>query len=506
MNKITQSLDLRQSQSLVMTPQLQQAIKLLQLNNMELSEFIEEELERNPLLEKDDTPLDSDGESPSDSIDSAAANSTGDDNSAVSNDRNREGDESDFASGSHDDMGDTGGAESDFDAGVAAIGAGGSSKFDDPELSFENRLTEEKSLREYLQDQLYLSVDDGRDRMIGAMMIDQLDENGYLRDTPLELAEKFGCKAERVERLLQICRGFDPTGVFAADLKDCLALQLEERGTLDTYMRTLLDNLELIARFEHKKLADLCGVNETFLGDMIGELRACNPKPAAQFEHLVVQTAIPDVLMKRLPRNLGGGWRVELNHETLPRVLINQDYYAEIKSASGNDKASKEYITTQMNNASWLIKAMDQRAKTILRVASEIIEEQDAFFNYGIEFLRPMKLADIAEKIDMHESTVSRVTTNKYIGTPRGIFELKFFFTTGVGGEDGGLAHSSEAIKAKIKNLIDAENPKKILSDDKIVELLKAEGIDIARRTVAKYREAMHIGSSVERRRQKAFK
>ncbi|MFP4314065.1 MAG: RNA polymerase factor sigma-54, partial [Alphaproteobacteria bacterium] len=312
-----------------------------------------------------------------------------------------------------------------------------------------------------------------------------------------------GCKEERIERLLDKMKGFDPTGIFASGLSECLALQLEEKGSLDTYMRTLLDNLDMIANYEHKKLADLIDVNETYLADMIEEIRALNPKPASEFEHLVVQTAVPDVLMKRLPKNLGGGWRVELNYETLPKVLINQEYYAEIKEASGKDKASKEYITQQMNNASWLVKAMDQRAKTILKVASEIIEEQDAFFNYGIEFLRPMKLSDIAEKIDMHESTVSRVTTNKYIGTPRGLFELKFFFTTGVGGDDGGLAHSSESIKARIKGLIDAEDPKKILSDDKLVELLKSEGIDVARRTVAKYREAMHIGSSVQRRKQK---
>lgn len=350
---------------------------------------------------------------------------------------------------------------SDFDSGTAEIGSGGSSKFEDPDYSFENRLADEKTLREHLQEQLFLAFDDARDRMIGAMLIDQLDENGWLRADTDELAEKLGCKAERIERLLSKMKGFDPTGIFASGLPECLALQLEEKGTLDTYMRTLLDNLDMLANYEHKKLAELCGVNETYLNDMIAEIRECNPKPASEFDHLVVQTAIPDVLMKRRPKNLGGGWRVELNHETLPRVLINQEYYAEIKSAAGSDKASKEYITTQMNNASWLVKAMDQRAKTILKVASEIIEEQDAFFNYGIEYLRPMKLTDIAEKIDMHESTVSRVTTNKYIGTPRGLFELKFFFTTALGGEDGGMAHSAQSVKARIKTMIDEEDPKK---------------------------------------------
>ena len=484
MNKPTQSLDLRQSQNLVMTPQLQQAIKLLQLNNMELNEFIEEELERNPLLEKDTGS--------NESNDDTGASETA--SSSTEKDSMDEAYESTYESSA---------SAGDFDSGTAVIGAGGSSKFEDPDYSFENRLADEKTLREHLQEQLFLAFDDARDRMIGAMLIDQLDENGWLRADTDELAEKLGCKAERIERLLSKMKGFDPTGIFASGLAECLALQLEEKGTLDTYMRTLLDNLDMLADYEHKKLADLCGVNETYLSDMIAEIRECNPKPAGEFEHLVVQTAIPDVLMKRRPKNLGGGWRVELNHETLPRVLINQDYYAEIKDAAGSDKASKEYITTQMNNASWLVKAMDQRAKTILKVASEIIEEQDAFFNYGIEFLRPMKLSDIAEKIDMHESTVSRVTTNKYIGTPRGLFELKFFFTTALGGDDGGMAHSAQSVKARIKTMIDEEDPKKILSDDKLVEMLKAENIDIARRTVAKYREAMHIGSSVQRRKQK---
>jgi RNA polymerase sigma-54 factor len=296
-------------------------------------------------------------------------------------------------------------------------------------------------------------------------------------------------------------KGFDPTGIFAADLAECMALQLEERGQLDEPMRTLLENLNMIADHDFKALADKCGVNETYLQDMLGEIRSLNPKPAAEFDHLVVQTAIPDVLMKRLPKNLGGGWRVELNTETLPRVLVNNEYYTEV-AKSATQKKDKEYLSTQLQNANWLIRAMDQRAQTILKVAAEIIEQQDAFFNYGIEFLKPLKLSDIAEEIDMHESTVSRVTTNKYIGTPRGIFELKYFFSTALVSEDG-TSHSSEAIKARIKALVDAEDPKKILSDDKIVDLLKGEGIDLARRTVAKYREALHIGSSVERRKAK---
>jgi len=214
-----------------------------------------------------------------------------------------------------------------------------------------------------------------------------------------------------------------------------------------------------------------------------------------------VQTAIPDVLMKRLPKNVGGGWRVELNNETLPKVLVNQSYFTEV-SKGATQKKDKEYLTSQLNSANWLVRALDQRAQTILKTAAEIIEQQDAFFNYGIEFLRPLTLKDIAEVIGMHESTVSRVTTNKFIGTPRGIFELKFFFSTAIESEDGST-HSAESVKSRIKTTIDAEDPKKVLSDDKIVDLLKADGIDLARRTVAKYREGMNIPSSVLRRRQK---
>lgn len=464
-----------------MTPQLQQAIKMLQLNNIELSEAIEEELAQNPLLEKDERLPE--GESDASMSDPREAR----------DDIDRDFDEvwQDNTSGS-----------GDFDAGAMQAGSGGNMKFELADDSFENRMSEDKTLRQHLNDQLNMACSDPRDRMIGALLIDRLDESGYLRGDHAKIAEQLGCKPERMEGLLNILRGFDPTGVFAADLADCMALQLEERGALDEPMRKLLDNIELLGKYEHKKLCDVCGVNETYLKEMIEEIRTLNPRPASDFDHLVVQTAIPDVLMRKIPSTLGGGWRVELNTETLPRVLVNNEYY-KVVSSRANSKQDKEYLNNQLASANWIVRALDQRAQTILKVAGEIIEEQDAFFNYGIEFLKPLKLKDIAEKIEMHESTVSRVTTNKYIGTPRGLFELKFFFSTGVGGEDGGIAHSSQAIKARIKSLIDDENPKKILSDDKLVTLLKSEGIDVARRTVAKYREALGYGSSVQRRREK---
>lgn len=453
-----------------MTPQLQQAIKLLQLNNHEIAEFIEEEIAQNPLLEKaekDPDQSNSDAEAPVSEVETP---------------------------------------REDFDAGsaMADMGAGGNTSFDKLDNAFENSMSRPETLREHLIEQLHLAFDDARDEMIGALLIDQLDEAGYLRSTPEELIEKLGCSPERLDRMLKKMRGFDPTGIFAYDLKDCLGLQLEEKGQLDTPTKILLDNLNMLADHDLKGLAEKCDVNETYLQDMIGDIKALNPKPAGDFDHVVVQTAIPDVLMKKQPKNLGGGWRIELNNDTLPKVLVNNEYYTHVLGTA-TQKKDKEYLSQQLSSASWLVKALDQRAQTILKVAAEIVEQQDGFFNYGIEFLKPLTLKDIAEVIEMHESTVSRVTNNKFIGTPRGIFELKYFFSTALVSEDG-TSHSSTSIQARIQTLIDEEDPLKVLSDDKIVDLLKAEGIDLARRTVAKYREGLHIPSSVQRRKQKKNK
>jgi RNA polymerase sigma-54 factor len=481
MSNVSQRLDLRHSQNLVMTPQLQQAIKLLQLNNMELAEFVEGELAQNPLLEKA-TPDDEGPEAPAEKNES--------DEIQAEFDQNWTGNEAEAN------------AQQDFDAGssMAMVGAGGSRSFDSIDESFENRMSREKTLREHLLEQLHITFDDPRDRMIGALLIDRLDETGYLRHDPAEIAENLGCKPERLQSILARMKGFDPTGIFARDLRECLALQLAEQNKLDAPMEILLDHLNLLANHDHATLAQKCCVNATYLQDMVADIRALNPRPAADFEKLVVQTAIPDVLMKRLPKTMGGGWRVELNSETLPRVLVNQEYYTEV-SGIAKAKQDKEYLSQQLQSASWLVKAMDQRAKTILKVAGEIVEMQDGFFLYGVEFLKPMTLKDIAEKIGMHESTVSRVTSNKYIGTPRGIFELKYFFSTALG--EGAGAHSSESVRARIKAMVESESADDILSDDAIVDALTRDGIDIARRTVAKYREAMHIPSSVQRRRLK---
>lgn len=473
MSNINQRLDLRQSQNLVMTPQLQQAIKLLQLNNVELAEYIESEIAQNPLLEKQ--PTEAESEAPDAPAPKEETDNVKDDfDSAYSG---------------------------DFDAGTAQIGAGGNSNFDNLEDMNDDSLHQTQTLREHLVEQLNMAFEDPRDVMIGAMMIDMVDEAGYMREAYDDVAAKLGCDVTRIESLIAKMKTFSPSGVFARDLKECLSLQLEDQGKLDKPMSILLDNLHLLAGHSLDELAKKCDVNGLYLLDMIGDIKSLNPKPASKFDHMVVQTAIPDVLMKKLPKNVGGGWRVELNSETLPRVLVNNEYFTQV-SQGAKDKKDREYITTQLSNANWLVKSLDQRAQTILKVASEIVEQQDAFFNFGIEFLRPLTLKDIAEVIGMHESTVSRVTTNKYIGTPRGIFELKYFFSTALISSDG-TSHSSEFIKSRIKTMVDAEPRDNVWSDDAIVDALQKEGIDIARRTVAKYRDMLNIPSSVQRRKQK---
>jgi RNA polymerase sigma-54 factor len=264
-------------------------------------------------------------------------------------------------------------------------------------------------------------------------------------------------------------------------------------------MRALVEHLDLLAKRDLAALRRICGVNDEDLADMIGEIRNLNPKPGLAFGSTLVQPIVPDVLVRAAP---DGTWQVELNSDTLPKVLINQRYYAQVaKSARGNK--DKSYVADCLQTATWLVRALDQRARTILKVSSEIVRQQDGFFAHGVQHLRPLNLKTVADAIGMHESTVSRVTANKYMATSRGIFELKYFFTSSIASADGGEAHSAEAVRHRIRQLIDDESAEEVLSDDTIVEKLRGAGIDIARRTVAKYREAMRIPSSVQRRREK---
>ncbi|MDZ5646539.1 RNA polymerase factor sigma-54 [Nitrospirillum sp. BR 11828] len=511
---LQQRLDLRQTQALVMTPQLQQAIKLLQLSNLELADYVDREMEQNPLLERDDgdrnrdpAPDGVDREDPVARADDQPMRDTADltasDRLGPSSDAPLDTDyENVWTNSSAVDMAADMRADGGGDGGEAFgnwSGRGGS--FEDDENSFEQTLSGSVSLRDHLTEQITMDIADPLDRMVAFALMDYLDEAGYFIGDIGIIGDQLGCTESQVVSVLERLQRLDPVGIFARSLKECLALQLRELDRLDPCMQALLDNLPLLAARNAPALLKVCQVDAEDLADMVSEIKALNPKPALAFDHEPVHTVVPDILMRAQP---GGGWLVELNSDTLPRVLVNQRYYARIQGAARN-KQDKEYLAEQFQSASWLVKSLHQRANTILKVATEIVRQQDAFFLHGLQFLRPLILRDIAEAIGMHESTVSRVTTNKFMATPRGLFELKYFFTSAISGADGQAAHSAEAVRYRIKVLIDAEKPDEILSDDRLVEILRDEGIDIARRTVAKYREAMKIPSSVQRRREKAL-
>lgn len=494
-------LDLRQSQSLVMTPQLQQAIKLLQLSNMELTAFVEAELERNPLLEREDTseaaaPA---AEAPRDAAEALTADLP------ASNDNPLDTDWADTDSLTPGRVTESDGTDLGMvEAGLGMTGggaSGGGGSFDDDLRGLEETLTETPTLRQHLMAQVGLTFSGATERMMAAALVESIDDAGYLPEPLESFARQFGCDVARIESVLRQIQRFDPTGVGARSLAECLALQLAEKNRLDPAMQALLDHLPLLAHRDLAGLQRVCGVDAADIADMIGEIRALNPKPGLAFERSAADPVTPDILMHALP---DGSWALELNPETLPRVLVNNRYHTRVRRQSLN-KADREYLSEQFQTANWLVKALHQRATTILKVASEIVRQQDGFFRHGITHLRPLILRDIAEGVGLHESTVSRVTTAKYIATPRGMLELKYFFTSAIQSADGSAAHSAEAVRYRIKALIDTEKPDEILSDDKIVEILRADGVDIARRTVAKYREALRIPSSVQRRREKAF-
>ena len=493
-----QRLEMRQGQSLVMTPQLQQAIKLLQLSNIELAEYCEAELEKNPLLERDDAaPREGERETaiaaeiPSERADESLAR---EDFSKVS----------DMDQAAHDNMYD-GGDSAPAPAGPSqgsltdwtTVKSGGS--FDGDEDGFESSLVEGATLKDHLEAQLTIAALNGDDRLISLSIIDAIDEAGYFRGDIKDIAQRLGTEWEDVDAVLGVIQGFDPLGVGARDLAECLSLQLKARDRLDPAMQALLTRLDLIARRDMASLTQLCGVDAEDIADMIAEIRTLNPKPGLAFGSEPVTPVVPDVFVRVGP---DGAWMVELNSDTLPRLLVNNQYYAKVNKGA-RDKDSKNYLADCLNNANWLVKSLDQRARTILKVASEIVRQQDSFLAHGVRHLRPLNLRTIADAILMHESTVSRVTSNKYISTPRGIFELKYFFTASIQAVNGAESHSAEAVRDRIREMIEKEAGLEILSDDRIVSLLTADGVNIARRTVAKYREAMRIPSSVERRRLK---
>jgi len=506
---LSQKLLIRQSQALVMTPQLMQAIKLLQLSNLDLSAYVENELERNPLLERSSEGDEPRAEEASAAPEAAAAGET----SGEAQSGDWLGEELETSRASMESNLDTG-LENVFpDDGAApaerlhvqepaaysewsGVGAGGR---DSGDYNLEAFVTAETTLASHLADQLLLTVHDPVRRMIGQHLIDLVDEAGYLTGDLASVAEKLGAPLAEVETVLAAIQTFDPSGVAARNLAECLAIQLKELDRFDPAMQALVAHLDLLAKRDLAGLRKVCGVDDADLADMIAEIRALNPKPGLAFGSTAVQPLVPDVFVRPAA---DGGYAVELNADTLPKVLVDQSYYAVVSKTAKND-TEKSYLNECLQTATWLVRALDQRAKTILKVSTEIVRQQDGFFAHGVQHLRPLNLKTVADAIGMHESTVSRVTANKYMATSRGIFELKYFFTSSIAAADGGEAHSAEAVRHRIRQLIDGETADGVLSDDTIVEKLRGAGIDIARRTVAKYREAMKIPSSVQRRREK---
>ena len=495
---LQQRLEMRQGQSLVMTPQLLQAIKLLQFSHLDLATYVEAELERNPLLEAAPDPGDAAG----------PERDAGPGDEPVDL---RRGEIEISRDERVDDVFQDGGADrvsapeakaagEDLAVSTPAFQAsGGGGSFDGEEFDPTANLSEELSLHEHLGRQLDLATSDTVERFIGRHIIDAVDEAGYLGETCEAIADRVGAELARVERLLALVQTFAPTGIAARNLAECLALQLRERDRLDPAMEVLLSRLDLVAKRDFGALKRLCHLDDDDIQDMLAEIRSLDPKPGRGFGGGPVQILVPDVFVRAAP---DGSWIVELNPDTLPRVLVNQAYHARVSRHAKSDD-DKSFISECLQSANWLTRSLEQRQKTILKVASEIVRQQDGFFAFGVTHLRPLNLKTIADAIGMHESTVSRVTSNKAIGTARGTFEMKYFFTASIPAASGGEAHSSEAVRHRIKQLVDGEAADDILSDDALVKKLKDEGIDIARRTVAKYRESLRIPSSVDRRRDK---
>lgn len=484
-------LEIRQGQGLVITPQLQQAIKLLQMSNIELDAFVETELERNPLLARDERDNESD-DGPHDEAPAPAEHAADAEARADLDATHDQASPGERATGDAPEVADVGGA-----VDWSRAGSGGS--FDHDGEGFESAMARDKTLTEHLQEQLAASGLSPVETVIAGVLIDAVDEAGYLRAEVDDVAARLGCDGELVERVLSVIQGFDPVGVAARDVRECLMIQLKDQNRYDPAIGALLDNLPLLARRDMAALKKICGVDDEDLRDMVAEIRGLTPRPGAAFPGGEAASAVaPDVFVREGP---GGLWNVELNSDTLPRLLLDQRYHARVSGQSKTDQ-EKTFVSDCLAQANWLMKSLDQRARTILKVSSEIVRQQDAFLAYGVQHLRPLNLKTVADAIGMHESTVSRVTSGKYISTPRGLFEMKFFFTSAIASSEGGQAHSAESVRDKIRKLIETElTEADVHSDDRIVEILKADGVDIARRTVAKYREAMRIPSSVDRRR-----
>jgi RNA polymerase sigma-54 factor len=493
---LSASLHLRQTQSLVMTPQLMQSIQLLQMTHLELSQFIAIEVEKNPLLEfsTGDGGPEFDGEGGGEGHPEDHDN----DRRPSQTERLSEALDGGFDNVYQDDAGprkaDAPELLTQWKSMPGSLGESGEA------YDLDDFVAGQVTLKEHVAQQVPFLLHDPVEILVARHLTDMLDDAGYIPQGLEDVATTLGKDVGDVERVLAQLQTLDPPGIFARSLGECLALQLRARDRFDPAMEALIANLELLARRDFQSLKKICGVDEEDLLDMLGEIRALDPKPGSGFEASSSESVVPDVIIQSAP---DGGWTVELNPDTLPRVLVNQDYYQKVSGSAVRDTEDQGFLTECLQNANWLTRSLDQRARTIMKVATEIVRQQDAFLTRGIDHLRPLNLKTVADAIKMHESTVSRVTSNKYMLTPRGLFELKYFFTVSIAAVEGGEAHSAESVRHRIRSMIQDEEPDGVLSDDEIVDALKAGGIDIARRTVAKYREAMNIPSSVQRRREK---
>ena len=484
-------IEIRQSQSLLMTPQLRQAINLLQMSNLELNELVTKELETNPLLEREDDRLNA----------NEPRQQTIDDYDTPHSEIEDTSSDIDYDNSFDDDFGnDREGYDIPSDADWKDYRPEHISNPDDNFDYFEQKLAAGKSLYAFLDEQIQLNFSTQREKIIAARLCEFLDAAGYFRGNCAVIARRLGIAEIEVTNILQKLKTFEPAGIFSSSLAECLTIQLKDLNRLDPFMEILINHLDWVAERRFKELKKLGGFNDDDLSSMLSDLKALNPKPAADFNHDLTSYIIPDVFVKT---NKYGEYLIELNSLSLPKILINREYYSEIRHLSSQNKEAKRYLKDRMSSANFLVKALHQRASTILRVTEEIVKRQRDFFEKGIEHLKPMLLRDVAEALEMHESTISRVTTRKYMHTPRGIFELKYFFSAAAGTYTGDDTTSVTAIKHRIKQLIDEEKTDNILSDDMIVECLARQGIKIARRTVAKYREGMNIPTSGQRKRLK---
>ncbi|EJG6396883.1 RNA polymerase factor sigma-54 [Escherichia coli] len=472
-----QGLQLRLSQQLAMTPQLQQAIRLLQLSTLELQQELQQALESNPLLEQIDTheEIDTRETQDSETLDTADAL------------EQKEMPEELPLDASWDTI---------YTAGTPS---GTSGDYIDDELPvYQGETTQ--TLQDYLMWQVELTPFSDTDRAIATSIVDAVDDTGYLT-VPLEdILESMGDEEidiDEVEAVLKRIQRFDPVGVAAKDLCDCLLIQLSQFDKTTPWLEEarliISDHLDLLANHDFRTLMRVTRLKEDVLKEAVNLIQSLDPRPGQSIQTGEPEYVIPDVLV----RKHNGHWTVELNSDSIPRLQINQ-HYASMCNNARNDGDS-QFIRSNLQDAKWLIKSLESRNDTLLRVSRCIVEQQQAFFEQGEEYMKPMVLADIAQAVEMHESTISRVTTQKYLHSPRGIFELKYFFSSHVNTEGGGEA-SSTAIRALVKKLIAAENPAKPLSDSKLTSLLSEQGIMVARRTVAKYRESLSIPPSNQRK------